>query len=189
MLLILRQFTLEVVERAKELGSDISYDKTSSVKWMVYGANQWISWDDAQSFEDKKKFMSSRCLKGLMVWELGLDSADYQALIGLFGEEAVSKGLSDASLNPEEREQLTLDLSAYNGQFCYVAEQCVTSDKDNGDDKGHCMAGYSVIETAQYVPFTVGLITRVSQSPIRRLTPLGQKFLPMMMTNLKCQCP
>ncbi|KAI0197886.1 hypothetical protein F4808DRAFT_473454 [Astrocystis sublimbata] len=138
----------EVIGRAQELGSDVSYDQKSSVKWMVYGANQWISWDDAESFEDKKKFMFSRCLRGLMIWELGLDSADNQALIGLFGEEAVSKGLLDTTLNPEEEKQLTLDLSAYNGQFCYVAEKCVEQDSDNDDSRGKCMSGYSVLETA-----------------------------------------
>ncbi|KAJ2980520.1 hypothetical protein NUW58_g6925 [Xylaria curta] len=138
----------EVIGMSHELGSKISYDEKSSVKWMVYGANQWISWDDEESFKAKKKFMFSRCLKGLMIWELGLDSADYQAMIGLFGEEAVSKGLSDTSLNPKEKEKLTLDLSAYNGQFCYVTEECVSSNDDNDNEKGRCMSGYSVAETA-----------------------------------------
>ncbi|KAI6080959.1 hypothetical protein F4821DRAFT_265394 [Hypoxylon rubiginosum] len=138
----------EVIGMSKELGAKISYDEASSVKWMVYGANQWISWDDAESFEAKKKYMFSRCLKGLMIWELGLDTGDYQALTGLFGEDAVSDALSDASLNPEEKKKLTLDLSAYNGQFCYVTETCVGGDEDTDDEKGRCMAGYSVAETA-----------------------------------------
>ncbi|KAI0439807.1 hypothetical protein F4803DRAFT_568057 [Xylaria telfairii] len=141
----------EVIGKAHELGADTSYDEKSSVKWMVYGGNQWISWDDAESFDEKKKYMSSRCLKGLMIWELGLDTADYQALIGLFGEEAVTNGLADASLNPKEKEKLVSDLSAYNGQFCYVAEKCVKSDTDKDDSKGSCMAGYSVIETGHAV--------------------------------------
>jgi chitinase len=34
---------------------------------MVYAGNQWISFDDAQSFRDKKAFLSKRCLGGLMV--------------------------------------------------------------------------------------------------------------------------
>lgn len=78
---------------------------------------------------------------------MGLDTADHQALIALFGEDAVTKGLSDATLKPEEQEQLTMDLSAYNGQFCYIAEKCAGSDKDTVA-KGTCKAGYSVIETA-----------------------------------------
>lgn len=65
------------------------YDEASSVKYMVYGSNQWISYDDEESFECKKKYVFSRCLKGLMIWELGLDTANNDARLGLFGEEAV----------------------------------------------------------------------------------------------------
>lgn len=53
---------------ALELGSKIQYDEKSSIKWMVYGANQWISWDDAVSFKAKVQYMNSRCLAGLMIW-------------------------------------------------------------------------------------------------------------------------
>ena len=77
---------------------------------MIYAGNQWISFDDAQSFEDKKKFLSERCLGGLMVcpvlkqtllpeannlkiWAVDQDTQDYKALAGLLGDDAVGNGL------------------------------------------------------------------------------------------------
>ncbi|OAF98482.1 uncharacterized protein CC84DRAFT_1075110, partial [Paraphaeosphaeria sporulosa] len=122
----------------------VHYDEASSVKYMVYGSNQWISYDDAESFERKKKYMFSRCLKGLMIWELGLDTANNDALVGLFGEEAVKAGKRDTSLNPEERDKLAFDLSAFTGQNCYVASGCTDGKKEEGNST--CVAGYSAIE-------------------------------------------
>lgn len=125
----------EVSGYKNELGSVTFYDEETSVKYMVYGGNQWISWDDAESFNAKKKFMFKRCLKGLMIWELGLDSAGYGALRALFGDDAVDKGLSDTTLNPEEQAQLAFDLSAYTGQNCYVTQSCTKGGSDNAPDK------------------------------------------------------
>jgi len=35
---------------------------------MVYDANQWISYDDAESFAEKRNFMDTRCIGGVMIW-------------------------------------------------------------------------------------------------------------------------
>jgi hypothetical protein len=132
----------------KQLSSHEFYDEKSSVRWMIYGSNQWISWDDAQSFEAKKKFMFSRCLKGLMIWELGLDTADFQALTGLFGEDAVGNALRDTSLNPGEKDQLARDLAAFTGQNCYVTLSCTKGGRSAGSPSGVCGPGYSSVEVA-----------------------------------------
>lgn len=76
-----------------------------------------------------------------MIWDLGLDTANYDALIGLFGQEAVSDGLQDSSLNPDEEKKLAFNLSAYTGQNCYIAEEC--NDGKSSDPRAICKAGYS----------------------------------------------
>lgn len=134
----------EVLSKQGELSATVHYDEASSVKYMVYGSNQWISYDDEESFERKKKYMFSRCLKGLMIWELGLDTANNDALVGLFGEEAVKAGKRDTSLNPEERDKLAFDLSAFTGQNCYVAPECTDGKKEEGNST--CIPGYSAVE-------------------------------------------
>ena len=47
-----------------------SYDKTAAVKWITWGGNQWVSYDDDETFKQKADFASSRCLGGLMVWAM-----------------------------------------------------------------------------------------------------------------------
>lgn len=138
----------EVLSHQGDLSTSVKYDEASSVKWMTYGSNQWVSFDDAESFKAKVKYMYSRCLKGLMIWDLGLDSANYDALIGLFGQEAVSEGLQDSSLNPDEEKQLVDDLAAYTGQNCYNNYGC-TDDKSNNKA---CKAGFSSVEIGHEMP-------------------------------------
>ncbi len=64
---------------------------------MVYGSNQWISYDKEETFEVKKRYMFSRCLRGLMIWSLVLDTQDHQAMTALFGESAMENALIKGS--------------------------------------------------------------------------------------------
>jgi hypothetical protein len=108
---------------------------------MTYDSNQWVLFDDAESFQAKLGYQYSRCLKGLMIWDLGLDTANYEALTGLFGQEAVSGGLRDSTLNPNEEKKLAFDLSAYTGQHCYITDAC--TDGKSNNKNATCKAGYS----------------------------------------------
>ena len=83
------------------------YDPVSTVKYNVFGANQWVSYDDEQSFTDKKAFLTSRCLGGLMIWAVDQDTPQYDALAGLLGENATqSLLLQGGALDDQEKEQL-----------------------------------------------------------------------------------
>ncbi len=81
-----------------------------------------------------------------MIWELGLDTATYDAMIALFGEEAVGDAVRDTSLNPDEKDKLAKDLAAFTGQNCYVTRFC-TKQGDKGDWTKYtaCAPGYSSI--------------------------------------------
>ncbi|KAK3674234.1 hypothetical protein LTR78_005703 [Recurvomyces mirabilis] len=46
------------------------WDKTAGVKWITWGSNQWVSYDDDDTFNQKRDFAEKRCLGGLMVWAL-----------------------------------------------------------------------------------------------------------------------
>ncbi|KAG6986626.1 hypothetical protein G7Y79_00075g098980 [Physcia stellaris] len=41
-----------------------------AVKWITWNSNQWVSYDDADTFRQKKDFANSRCLGGLLVWAM-----------------------------------------------------------------------------------------------------------------------
>ena len=63
------------------------YDPVSTVKYNVFGANQWVSYDDEQSFTDKKAFLTSRCLGGLMIWSIDFDEGAGGRLPGDSGND------------------------------------------------------------------------------------------------------
>jgi GH18 family chitinase len=43
------------------------WDKSAAVKWITWDSNQWISYDDDDTFQQKRTFANSRCLGGTMV--------------------------------------------------------------------------------------------------------------------------
>ncbi|KAL2066089.1 hypothetical protein VTL71DRAFT_2160 [Oculimacula yallundae] len=47
-----------------------TWDKVAGVKWITWGGNQWVSYDDDDTFKQKRDFANSRCLGGLMVWAM-----------------------------------------------------------------------------------------------------------------------
>ncbi|KAI4204800.1 MAG: hypothetical protein LQ350_000866 [Teloschistes chrysophthalmus] len=48
-----------------------------AVKWITWDSNQWVSYDDADTFKQKRDFANSRCLGGLMVW--AMDQVDQKS--------------------------------------------------------------------------------------------------------------
>lgn len=49
----------EIQWRNESLNSDTYYDAETTTKYMTYLSDQWISYDDEQSFTDKKRFLTS----------------------------------------------------------------------------------------------------------------------------------
>jgi chitinase len=49
------------------------WDKTAAVKWITWNSNQWISYDDDDTFQQKRNFANSRCLGGTMVRDTSFD--------------------------------------------------------------------------------------------------------------------
>ncbi|KAM0798075.1 glycoside hydrolase superfamily [Usnea florida] len=58
-----------------------TWDHNAGVKWITWDSNQWVSYDDADTFQQKKEFASQRCLGGLMVW--AMDQKDQTQSSGL----------------------------------------------------------------------------------------------------------
>lgn len=44
------------------------WDKKAMVKYATWDTNQWVSYDDDDTFDQKREFANSRCLGGTMVW-------------------------------------------------------------------------------------------------------------------------
>lgn len=135
----------EVASRNSTLDVMTFYDAENTVKYNVFGGSQWVSYDDQQSFHDKKARLSARCLSGAMIWAIDQDTADFKAMGELFGEYS---HLDLEGLDGDTAEELADLFAQYTGQNCMVTPRCT---KDGPGEKGSdqvCPSGYASVATA-----------------------------------------
>ncbi|OQD79993.1 hypothetical protein PENANT_c040G10948 [Penicillium antarcticum] len=139
----------EIRSRNNSLNTDTYYDKESTTKYMTYSADQWISYDDEESFTAKKRFLTSQCLSGLMIWAIEQDTQDCDAMNALFRDAATDGALTrGGELSDEQKEKLTNEFASFNGQNCFVTELCTDgSSKESGPNQ-KCPSGTSSVSTA-----------------------------------------
>ncbi|KAK8082816.1 glycoside hydrolase family 18 protein [Apiospora saccharicola] len=85
------------------------WDKQAAVKGIMWDSNQWVSYDDDDTFDQKRKLANSRCLGGTMVW--AMDQVDQKADNGL----APAPGVTT-----HDQEERSDDLQA--GVTCYATD-------------------------------------------------------------------
>ncbi|KAJ9138369.1 Family 18 glycoside hydrolase [Pleurostoma richardsiae] len=100
------------------------WDKTAGVKWITWNSNQWVSYDDGDTFKQKRDFANSRCLGGMMVW--AVDQVDQDADNG-FGGSAAASGADVTDSQQADADQATANNVA--SKTCYTAG-CGESCKD-----------------------------------------------------------
>ncbi|KAL3430011.1 hypothetical protein BDV09DRAFT_202564 [Aspergillus tetrazonus] len=116
----------EIMARQKRLNQKvIKYDEDSGVKYMVYDENQWITYDDEESFEKKREMLDNECFGGVMIWAIDQDTNDFQALTGLLGDWVNDELLEGGELSDEEKEDLVDEMGGLTGDGCYVTSGCV----------------------------------------------------------------
>lgn len=71
----------EIIDIIKQKNVKPVWDKTAGVKWISWDSDQWISYDDADTFQQKRDFANKRCLGGTMVW--AMDQVDQSTSNGL----------------------------------------------------------------------------------------------------------
>ncbi|KZF20522.1 glycoside hydrolase family 18 protein [Xylona heveae TC161] len=139
----------EVASRNDSLNTNTYYDAAATLKYMTYDGTQWISYDDEQSFTDKKRFLSSHCISGLMIWAIDQDTSDYQALGGLLGEDAMQDSLiTGGELSDSEKSGISSEFAAYTGQNCFVTPVCTDGTKGQKGPDQICPSGYTSVSTA-----------------------------------------
>ena len=137
----------EIKSRNSSLSTNTYYDAQSTVKYNVYDGNQWISYDDEQSFSDKKNFLTGRCLSGLMVWAIDQDTQNHDALQGLLGDFSASQ-LEGGNLDPETAGALSTAFGAYTGQNCFITPTCTDGSPAQQQNEQKCPSGTLSISTA-----------------------------------------
>lgn len=96
---------------------------------ITWGSNQWVSYDDADTFQQKRDFANKRCLGGLMVW--AMDQVDQSASNGLGQAAGVTiSQQSDASqLSANQNARL---ICRYND----CGESCPSGSREVAESNG-----------------------------------------------------
>ncbi|KAH8895714.1 hypothetical protein GQ53DRAFT_853840 [Thozetella sp. PMI_491] len=59
------------------------WDKENAVKYMTWDNDQWVSYDDQDTFQQKIQYANSQGLGGLLIWAVDLDTPTLDAMQGL----------------------------------------------------------------------------------------------------------
>lgn len=154
---LLHLFCSQSLRKVSEIESSNSssdvqtyYDPVSTIKYSVYNGNQWISYDDAQSWQDKMRYLTGKCITSVMIWALDQDDGMHRALGVLLGEDALSGSLMEGGdLSTSQKKELTSQLAAYTGQNCYVTQFCTDGSSSHKNDPDYvCPNGFSSVATA-----------------------------------------
>ncbi|GKT93657.1 class V chitinase [Colletotrichum tofieldiae] len=97
-------------------GKDVKegFDMEAAVKWMTWDSNQWVSYEDAETFQLKLDWASSKGLGGTMIWAVDQ---------GVYG---VSNDLSTGFVALQQKGVTKRDIVEYKqhvdaGESCYVS--------------------------------------------------------------------
>jgi chitinase len=86
------------------------HDEEAGVKWITWDNNQWVSYDDTDTFKQKRDFANSRCLGGLMVW--AMDQRDQSKDNGLGAANGVTNE-QQSDLNQMSSDSLASNVACY----------------------------------------------------------------------------
>lgn len=102
------------------------YDKTNQVKYVTWNQDQWVSYDDKDTFQAKIKFANGQGLGGLLIWSLDQDTSQLDALAGVIYPKSLG------SIGAEADGANNWENSADSGGDCRVTD-CGTTGCNAGE--------------------------------------------------------
>jgi chitinase len=99
------------------------YDQEHGVKYLTFEGDQWVSYDDLDTIQQKVEFANSKGLGGLLIWALDLDTPQLDALSAVIWPETLGFRAGDKGADNWE------DIGE---GFCYSTDCGVN----------HCKTGY-----------------------------------------------
>ncbi|KAF7342007.1 putative class V chitinase [Mycena venus] len=91
------------INRIIAAGATVTLDQAAAVKIVTYGGNNWVSYDDADTFKLKIDYANNHCLGGTMIWAASLDDKTGSAasvLGGVTGRSALSLAAISSTTDP-----------------------------------------------------------------------------------------
>ncbi|KAL9118258.1 MAG: hypothetical protein Q9187_005199 [Circinaria calcarea] len=90
----------EIVDIIRKYKLTPFYDKTNAVKYITWKSDQWVSFDDKETIQQKITFANDQGLGGLLIWALDLDTPDLDALQAVIYPKTLgSRGKAASSVN------------------------------------------------------------------------------------------
>ncbi|KAL8808894.1 MAG: hypothetical protein Q9200_003921, partial [Gallowayella weberi] len=80
----------EIGRAIDKYGLTPSYDAKAAVKWITFNTDQWVSYDDDQTFMQKMDYARDLGLAGTMVWAIDQASSGSQSSGGVSSNDAYS---------------------------------------------------------------------------------------------------
>ena len=81
----------EIEAIREEYKLDSYHDEEAAVKYIAWGRDQWIAFDDRDTLKQKIDFASSKGLGGFMIWAVDLDTNKWDALDALLQPDGLGK--------------------------------------------------------------------------------------------------
>lgn len=96
------------------------HDKDAAVKYLVFDSNQWVSYDDLDTFKQKVDWADSVGFGGSMIWAIDTDDDRYTAISGLLGKLDISHPDLEQKPFAPTSPAIAENLVGNNGQDCKV---------------------------------------------------------------------
>ncbi|KAI8648702.1 Chitinase [Fusarium keratoplasticum] len=160
----------EIVDVMNRTGSKPVLNKEAAVKILTFDSNQWVAYDDEDTFQSKADFAREQCMSGIMVWAVSQDVSDgtYSRAIG---KAAARKFTSLPAMffeKTEDEDMLTLTTKHPQCKWTNCGESCpsgwvrmMRKDKEARDneymvDGSHCSEGVHALCCPSEDPPTCG---------------------------------
>ncbi|KAM0465725.1 hypothetical protein ACHAPV_001782 [Trichoderma viride] len=117
----------EIMDILDKQNPKVIWDKADAVKYFQFGAakDQWVSYDDKDTFAQKVEYANSIGLGGVLIWSVDQDTPNSDALRGLVG-----KNVAGTTKHTHASKSVAGSWASQNGQKC-VKTDCL-SDSEIG---------------------------------------------------------
>ncbi|KAF2969308.1 hypothetical protein GQX73_g4255 [Xylaria multiplex] len=133
--------TLSNAEIKRILDSGVGvegYDATAAVKWLSWNTDQWVSYDDGITLQQKINAANSLCLGGTMIWALDHDNSDGDSMSDLLGV-GEANGVTKKAASAYKEQMNNAVLQKEIASSCYwtlCGKQCENGYFDTTEAKG-----------------------------------------------------
>lgn len=126
---------------SKNKGISLQHDKEAAVKYFSWDQDQWISFDDKETFAQKVAWANDVGMSGVMIWASDLDDYTFSAHSGLMGKTIKPNNqfqLDPITLGLKSSDLTDMVAPDYH-KDCYRFDQCVDPDVQR------CASGYTMV--------------------------------------------